>query len=213
MHNPFSRGRRISILRHTRSDEAKRGVALNARTEAASASMTRGGDGMHAISRRATTRQRMNARELAWALERMCAVGLLTRASGRCVGELRPRDVMLTPAGVRRRGTPALLKTRRHRRRAARHLARGHDAGCRAVGIPIGTVSRLLRAWGDHEGVQYLEEAFHEIVDELGAVHANDEWSLIRAAETVEYTIGGRITPRAPTGRPRHMPEGRATRV
>lgn len=168
---------------------------------------------MFAASRGDSIRPRIGARELAWALKQMCAVGLIARSNGWCVGELRPRDVVLTAEGVRRRNGSGRLRTRLHRRRAARHLARGHDAGCRAVGIPHATALRLLRAWGDSEGAQYLGEAFNEIVAEIDTSYAGDEWSFERAAESVEYAINGRITPREPAWRPQEQAEGRATRM
>lgn len=134
----------------------------------------------------------MRCAELAWLLGELCAVGIRCRAAGWCLGELRAEEVHWGPSGLRR--SPVVRRSARRRR--ARHLRCGHDDGCRALGVPSGTLRRLLTTWGGADAGALLEDAVEEAVAELSP---GTDWAAEAAAELVAYTIRSRITPVRPS--------------
>ncbi|WP_053383969.1 hypothetical protein [Leucobacter celer] len=104
---------------------------------------------------------------LAARLERLCAAGIELRAHGRCAAPDR---------------------------REAGHLLRGHDAGCRTVGLPVEGTARALQRWDTAGVAGLLVEALREAVREIDAL--GQEWSPDQAREIVGYAIAQRITPR-----------------
>ncbi|WP_449282832.1 hypothetical protein, partial [Leucobacter sp.] len=106
------------------------------------------------------------AAALAARLELLCAAGI----------ELRARGVCAAPD-----------------RREAGHALRGHDAGCRAIGLPLERTVRALRWWDGAGAAGLLTEALREAVEEIDAL--GEEWSPAEAREIVGYAIAQRITP------------------
>ena len=105
---------------------------------------------------------------LAARLGALCAAGIELRARGACAAPDR---------------------------REFRHALRGHDAGCRALGLPLADTERVLRKWDAGGAAGLLIEALREAVEEIGALGAG--WSPELAHEIVGYAIARRITPRS----------------
>ena len=155
--------------------------------------------------------------EVAWLLEELCRRGIAARASGWCLGELRSRELRWDPDSgrlVRVAGGGSA------RRRALRHLRRGHDEACRALGVPVATIDRLLRYWGGDDAADFLADAVAEAVVEAArpgisrfasARFASPHfaspqfascqfapWNADGAEEAIVYAIHRRITPLRP---------------
>lgn len=160
--------------------------------------------------------------EVAWLLEELCRRGISARASGWCLGELRPQELRWDPDSgrlVRVAGGGSA------RRRALRHLRRGHDEACRALGVPVATIDRLLRYWGGDDAADFLADAVAEAVVEAArpgisrfasARFASPQfaspqftspqfascqfapWNADGAEEAIVYAIHRRITPLRP---------------
>ncbi|MCW2287851.1 hypothetical protein EDF60_1225 [Leucobacter luti] len=112
------------------------------------------------------------AGKLAAELERRCINGITLREHGRCVA--------IVSGTVRSR--------KRHRRR-------GHDAGCRAVGIPLSRIMRFLRARDSVGVAPLLAEAAVDAITEIDAW--GSRWEARAAREAVSDSIRRRITPRS----------------
>ncbi len=138
--------------------------------------------------------------ELAWLLEELCRAGIAARARGWCVGELRPREVRWEHGRLSRApgGGSARL-------RAARHLRRGHDTGCLALGVPRTTFARLLVSWGGADAADFLADAVDEAVLEASRLVV---WSAEEAEEAALYAIRRRITPARPPSPREHGGRG-----
>ncbi len=104
---------------------------------------------------------------LAARLERLCAAGIELRTRGRCAAPDR---------------------------REAGHALRGHDAGCRTVGLPVEGTARALRRWDTAGAARLLVEALRGAVREIDAL--GQEWSPDQAREIVGYAMAQRIPPR-----------------
>lgn len=141
---------------------------------------------------------RYTAAEQAWLLEALCLIGAGCRERGWCVGELRPGDLVLSPAGLTRCATPKRSARRVNLQRREKHLREGHDPGCWALGVPRSTQTRLLRAWGGGSVGSLLDEAIDQAVRELIVRAATAPWSRLNAEETLRHAIRTRITPTPP---------------
>lgn len=160
---------------------------------------------------------RLRVAEVAWLLEELCRRGIAARADGWCLGELRPRELRWDPAAgrlVRVAGGGSA------RRRVLRHLRRGHDEACWALGVPGATIDRLLRRWGGADAADFLADVVAETVVEASrpeisrlpssrfassgfapsgfAPSLSAPWSAGEAEEAMVYAIHRRITPLRP---------------
>lgn|GEM_PF-4225090 len=131
--------------------------------------------------------------ELAWRLERLCETGVALRAEGWCVGVPLAAEVAVHAAGlVRVRRVPGDAI------RFARHLRRGHDRSCAALGVPVETLRRLISTWdGIGGGALVLEAATEAVMEITASLHGRD-WSAHGALETLAHAIRRRLTPVAP---------------
>lgn len=130
----------------------------------------------------------------AWALERLIESGLRCRADERCVGELTPRDVIVT---AERGLETAPGNVRRQRRAARRHASSGHDRGCEVFGVPLATLERLAISWCGLAGARYLMEGLDEAIRSAPS-HPRAEVVAVAtdARELVALSLRRRITPR-----------------
>ncbi|WP_200113925.1 hypothetical protein [Leucobacter chromiisoli] len=142
-----------------------------------------------------------SAGELAWRLGGLCRAGIDARASGWCVGELLSTEIAI----VARRGVARAIRVdaggeryRRARRRA--HEQCGHDAACAALGVPRGTLRRVLAAWDAVGAGALMEEALEEAIEGIAdaAVTQRVGWRREDALEAVAHAVGRRITPLPP---------------
>lgn len=130
-----------------------------------------------------------SALQCALRLLELCRYAGLVRHSGRCIGGLRPRDIVVTNGRLLRR--PAGVRDRmRHRAALRRHLRVGHDNCCHVLGVPLSTVGRLLVAWGGDEAAQFLTESVQEAVDQW----SQGGWELLTPYDVLKYEIGRRLT-------------------
>lgn len=153
-------------------------------------------------ARAAPQARRLGAAELAWAVIELVRIGCRVRALDHCVGELGLAEVRLGATGLSRAPCDGALQRRLLERRRARHLRAGHDLGCALFGVPLGTIERLLRAWGTPRALGFARALVDEALDELrlAGVGPLRGWSPERAAELAEHVIRSRITPRRPVG-------------
>ncbi len=150
------------------------------------------------------TVQPLRIGHVAWRLEELCRVGIWARESGYCLGPLRPEEIVWGPRGA----TRATTVSRGARSRALRHLRDGHDAVCRALGVPAGAMQGLLEAWGGELGARFLREAVAECVEDVSRFPV---WEAAGALEYLRFHVSRLITP----VRPPHSPgerEGRSVR-
>lgn len=113
---------------------------------------------------------RLRLPELAWMLEQLVVRGLRGWERGWCLGELEARELAVGPCGVVVLPPRSARELRARRRRVPRHLRRGHDAGCLALGVPRSTVHRvLLDRAARPDAAELLLDAADEIIEVLGA--------------------------------------------
>lgn len=124
-------------------------------------------------SRPSPGRPRGSGGEAAWRLERALLAGLRYRAAGRCIA--------------------ADGDERAHERR-------GHDAGCAALGISLASLERFNAFAGGGGIDRFLDEAIAAAVRHIASDPAGGHSE--GAAETVEFEIARRITPRMPAAGP-----------
>ena len=128
----------------------------------------------------------------------LCTHSAVALQRGYCIGDLRPRDVIAesgkseagaTAARVHRRVARPHLRLR-HRMSVRRHARRGHDSGCRAFGIPLPTLQRLLESWGGEDAASFLIDIVQEAIDQLSL----GGWGNLTPNEVLRYEIGRRLT-------------------
>lgn len=143
----------------------------------------------------------ISAAELAWALDSLCTAGIRARTLGWCLGDILPAELELDARGVRRGELRGPVRQRLSARRRKKHLRQGHDAGCKAIGLPAPAVLRVLDAWDPCGAASLLGEAVTETVTEIDALQhqGRSEWRAQTARELVAFAISARITPRRPT--------------
>lgn len=144
-----------------------------------------------------------SAGELAWAAERLGVYGIVARQRGWCRGELLSRDLQLHPRGVigadAGSGVRGALERRRRRRASNAHAVRGHEPGCRALGIPGSAFERLLLAWDGVGAGSLILEACDDAISELAAAEASGEaWQARDALEALSFALGRRVALRRP---------------
>ena len=157
---------------------------------------------------RAEARLSLDLAAFAWCIVRLCEMGLRAREHGACWGLVTLDDLDVTPAGISFRPARGSAEIRSRTSRSRRHRLSGHDAGCSALGVPREAIAVMLGAADHPGGAAYLLEAVDEaitIVADQGA------WSAVAVLEAVEFAIGRRISPRAPSehGSGRATPRGR----
>ena len=150
-------------------------------------------------ARKSPTTSLLRAAELAWVLEQFGSIGIQCRNEGWCVGELVPDELVLSFRGLERVSVPGILRQRDREFRAARHRHAGHDAGCRALGVPRSVMKWLLREWGEPSSAGYLMESIEQAVLALGRADAERVWSAASATEELGAEIRSRITPTRPS--------------
>ena len=146
------------------------------------------------LSRRAPAGESLRAAELAWVVEHLGRIGIRCRDEGWCVGELLPSELVLEGDGLTR-GT-ALSRFRQWDQafRAARHRQKGHDAGCRALGVPRSVLERLLVDCAAGPSARYLLEGIDQVILELTRSETQRIWTVEFAAEELELAMRRRIT-------------------
>lgn len=136
-------------------------------------------------------RRAADARDLARMIELLCERGIDLRSEGWCLGVPRADELLMGGAGPvagRRRADAE----RRHRA----HLRRGHDAGCRELGVPRETLARFVRGWDAVGAAGLLLEAVDQAIAEICAASAQRGWRADLASEALWHALRSRITPR-----------------
>lgn len=136
---------------------------------------------------------RYTLQQTAILLLQLCRLSELTRLAGSCVGELQRTDIVVCGAKIAR--SPVRRYRRfRHRLAQRRHLRRGHDQYCFALGVPQCTLTELLEGWGGEEVAAFLFEIVREGLDQLtkGSRHG------MSANEVITHEIGRHLTVEAP---------------
>lgn len=144
----------------------------------------------------ADARQSLDIAAFAWCIVRLCEMGLRAREQGACWGLVTLNDLDVTPAGISFRPAQGSAEIRSRTSRSRQHRQSGHDAGCSAFGVPREAIAAILGAADHPGGTAYLLEAVDEaitIITDQGA------WNAVAVLEVVEFAIGRRISPRAPS--------------
>lgn len=142
----------------------------------------------------------LRAAELAWVLLSLIDAGVRTRACGYCVGPLTATDLRLEANGVVRVPADSRARLRAWERRRDHHLRRGHDQGCRSIGVPVDVLRELIAEWGSAAARPFLIAVIDEVLVEL-ELESNgraDHWASRRVRETVQHVVTRRITPVRP---------------
>jgi hypothetical protein len=132
--------------------------------------------------------------EAAWVLAELARATSLLREAGYCTGELRCADVRVSASGISRAGPVGVVTAARHRLAARQHRRRGHDRACALLGMPIITISNLLRGWVGEEAAGLLLDGVEEALEQL----ASGSWDGVGSDEVLKHVIGSRIAVRAP---------------
>lgn len=152
--------------------------------------------------------------ELAWGLYQLLEIAELVRDAGRCIGDVRARELWLHPGGSvarERKGVRAPVGAVRDRLSAVVHercwnrvtgtgglLPLGHDAGCHLMGVPERVLLRIVRANRGLPGRVLIAEAVTQGVQDareasVGYQRALAEWQRIhgpvRALEFVNQQL------------------------
>lgn len=151
------------------------------------------------LARKSPKTSVLRAAELGWVLEQFGGIGIQCRSEGWCVGELVPDELVLSLSGLERMNVPGVLRQRDREFRAARHRQAGHDAGCRALGVPWPVLKWLLREWGEPSSAGYLMESIEQVVQTLGRADSGRVWSAASATEALGAEIRSRITATRPS--------------
>lgn len=139
-----------------------------------------------------------NAVQCARLMLALCTHSAVTLQRGYCIGDLRPRDLIVESGAVGACATAVRVRRRaprpheriRHRISARRHARRGHDSGCRAFGVPLPTLQRLLEAWGGEDAASFLIDIVQEAIDQL----LLGGWGNLTPNEVLRHEIGRRLT-------------------
>lgn len=140
---------------------------------------------------------------LAGLLGLLCEQGTRLRAAGRCCGDLRRSELdrLRTRLSVSdgheiRAEGKADRETAIGELAGARyetHVRRGHDAGCRAFGIPTSVLNRSLRRWDTVGASGLIGEAVIEAIAEID--QEQSIWNAEAALASLDFALRKRITP------------------
>lgn len=124
--------------------------------------------------------------------------GIGLRALDRCAGGVRPQDLEVCGdrIAVRTRGS-VIVPSGARADRAETHGRRGHDAGCAALGLPLGLAERLLLRWDGAGAHRYLTEALRDAVADIctEAQGRLGGWSAAYASEALVFAVERRFEP------------------
>ena len=149
-------------------------------------------------ARKIRAREPLRAAELAWVLEQVASIGIRCRSEGWCIGELVPGDLRIDASGLTRVSLQGELHRRERETRANRHRQRGHDAGCRALGVPRSVVDGLVHDWGEAGSAGLVLEGIDQAIHKVNRGGAKYAWTVELATEELVMAIRGRITPARP---------------
>lgn len=161
---------------------------------------------------------RFATRETAWLVVQIVHIASELRIESWCLGEVHMRHLRVSNVGVHRSKGNAFFNRVIDPALAFIHKRRGHDQGCKHLGVSVRVLRRLIVSQAPAACAGLLIDAVEETLCELtddatGGWHAQKNSCVTWPAQLFEHHVETRITPVRPQVLPTDLKKKRRNRL